>query len=77
MPTEIHFAGGDEPLRVDEEPSQVYEAWNAAQGLPFRVTIRAGRVDVYVNPAMVTFWLAWAPPPEFRVPLSRPPSRSG
>ena len=77
MPTEIHFASENKPLRVDEEPNQVFDAWNAAHGLPFRLTTVGGRVDVYVNPTTVTFWLAWAPAESRENRYARPPSRSG
>ena len=76
MPTEIHFASEDKPLRVDEEPSQVFDAWNAAHGLPFRLTTADSRADVYVNPATVTCWLAWGCVPVPEHP-PQPPSRSG
>jgi hypothetical protein len=57
MPTEIYFAGENVRVTVDEAPSQVAEAFTSAQGLPFRLTARGGRGEVYVNPSTVAFWL--------------------
>lgn len=72
MPSDIHFAGDNKPLRVNEEPSEVFDAWNAAHGLPFRLTPGEGRAEVYVNPATVTFWIG-IERPEFPVPPPHPP----
>ena len=73
MPSDIHFASDDKPLRVNEEPSQVFDACNAAHGLPFRLTHAEGRAEVYVNPTTVTFWMGierpegpFPPPPHLR-----------
>lgn len=71
MPTEIHFTAENLTLRVDEEPAQVFEALNAAGGLPFRLSIGEGRGQVYVNPATIAFWRGWIPPPEHMPPPRR------
>jgi hypothetical protein len=57
MPTDIYFASENVCVKVDEEPSQVAEAFTSARGLPLRLTAPGGRRDVYVNPSMVAFWL--------------------
>ena len=49
--TDIYFAGENVRVTVDEEPGQVAEAFTSASGLPFRLTARGGRGDVYVNQA--------------------------
>ena len=58
MGTTIVFAAtrGDTPLtlHVDEETNGVYEAWVAAQGLPFQLTHQDERV--WVNPAAVAYF---------------------
>jgi hypothetical protein len=75
IPTEIQFTAENLTLRVDEEPSQVYEALSAAGGLPFRLSIGEGRGEVHVNTPTVAFWHGWVPPPE-RMPPPRPPSHN-
>jgi hypothetical protein len=62
VPTEIYFAGSDTSVRVDDGPDQVLDAFTAAGGLPFRLTAYGGFEDIYVNPATVSYWRAWAPP---------------
>jgi hypothetical protein len=64
MPTDIYFAGENVRLRVDEEPSQVAEAFASGGGLPFRLTGQGDRGEVYINPAMVAFWSATESSPE-------------
>ena len=56
MPTDIYFAGENLRVKVDEDPSQVAEAFAAAHGLPFRLTGQNGEGEVYINPAAVAFW---------------------
>ena len=59
MPTLIVFAGGggevELNLAVQEEPSKVLDALNAAQGAPFRLTDRKGR-KIWVNPQNIAYW---------------------
>jgi hypothetical protein len=51
-------------VRVEDEPLDVLEALNAARGSPFRLT-NHGRVrEVYVNPAVVAFWISGTEPPQ-------------
>lgn len=66
MPTYIYFAGQDVRVQVDEDPTQVAEAFAAARGLPFRLTGHDRQSVVYVNPLTVAFWSAAepSPPPE-------------
>jgi hypothetical protein len=75
MPTDIYFAGENVRVKVDEEPSQVAEAFASAQGLPFRLTVQGGHRDVYVNPSTVAFWLVTESRQELEPPL-RPPEES-
>jgi hypothetical protein len=56
VPTDIYFAGGNVRVQVDEDPGEVAEAFNSAQGLPFRLTGYGRHGEVYINPAMVAFW---------------------
>jgi hypothetical protein len=58
MPTDIYFAGAGVHVKVDEDPSQVAEAFTSAAGLPFRLTGQDQRREVYINPATVAFWSA-------------------
>lgn len=58
VPTDIYFATENVRVAVDEDPSQVAEAFTSAHGLPFRLTGQGGRGEVYINPAMVAFWSA-------------------
>ena len=76
MPTDIYFAGENVRVKVDEDPSQVAEALMSAGGLPFRLTGHGHRGEVYINPAMVAFWLASESSPEPEAPQDspRPPS---
>jgi hypothetical protein len=66
MPSYIYFAGENVRVQVDEDPSQVAEAFAAARGLPFRLTGQDHHSTVYVNPLTVAFWSAAEPslPPE-------------
>ena len=64
VPTDIYFAEGNVRVEVDEDPSQVAEAFSSAGGLPFRLTGKGRGGEVYVNPAMVAFWSASEPRPE-------------
>lgn len=66
MTTYIYFAGENVRVQVDEDPSQVAEAFAAARGLPFRLTGQGRQSAVYVNPLTVAFWSAAepSPPPE-------------
>jgi hypothetical protein len=73
MPTDIYFGTENVSIRIDEDPNQVFDAWTAAQGLPFRLSESPGRWEVYVNPAMVAFWRAWTPRQEFETPPPHPP----
>jgi hypothetical protein len=68
VPTDIYFAGDHVRIQVDEDPSQVAEAFNSAQGLPFRLTSQGRRGEVYINPAMVAFWSDSEPGPEPELP---------
>jgi hypothetical protein len=58
MGSTIYFAAGQGEawlsLRVDEDVNGVFEAWTAAQGLPFALT--DGGDKVCVNPATVAHW---------------------
>jgi hypothetical protein len=57
MATKIYFSGNDVAVTVEEEPSQVQDAWaRAGTDQPFRLTRRQGGNDVWVNPATVAFW---------------------
>jgi hypothetical protein len=73
MPTYISFAGENVRVQVDEDPSQVAEAFAAARGLPFRLTRQDRQSAVYVNPLTVAFWSAAEPSPPPEVP--REPSQ--
>ena len=66
MSTYIYFAGENVRVQVDEDPTQVAEAFAAARGLPFRLTGQDLQSAVYVNPLTVAFWSAAGPnaPPE-------------
>ena len=66
MPTYIYFAGENVHVQVNEDPSQVAEAFAAARGLPFQLTGQDHQSAVYVNPLTVAFWSAAepSPPPE-------------
>lgn len=68
VPTDIYFAGENVRIRVDEEPSQVAEAFTSAGGLPFRLTSPGDQSEVYVNPAMMAFWSASESNPEPEAP---------
>ena len=72
MPTEICFAGENVRVTVDEEPGQVAEAFTSAHGLPFRLTARDGRGEVYVNPATVAFWFVSERPDKSEHPPEAP-----
>lgn len=74
MPTDIYFAGANVRVRVDQDPSQVAEAFTSAGGLPFCLTGQDRRGDVYVNPATVAFWSAADSNPEPETPEDSPPA---
>jgi hypothetical protein len=64
MPTDIFFAAESVRVKVDEDPSQVAEAFTSAGGLPLRLTGQGQRGEVYVNPATVAYWSASESIPE-------------
>lgn len=64
MPTYIYFAGAGVHVEVDEDPSQVADAFTSAAGLPFRLIGHGQRGEVYINPATVAFWSASESSPE-------------
>jgi hypothetical protein len=64
VPTDIYFPGDSVPLRVDQDPSEVAEAFGSARGLPFRLTCQGGITEVYINPGAVVLWSAAASVPE-------------
>jgi hypothetical protein len=68
VPTDIYFAGHDVYVKVDEDPSQVAEAFNSAHGLPFRLTSQGRGGEVYINPGAVAFWWAAEASPESEAP---------
>ena len=76
VPTDIYFAAENVRVKVDEDPSQVAEAFTSAEGLPFRLTTQGRQDGVYVNPATVAFWAASEPElqPE-REELPPPPTK--
>jgi hypothetical protein len=76
MPTYIHFAGAGVHVKVDEDPSQVADAFTSGGGLPFRLTGQDQRGEVYINPATVAFWSAAESSPESVVPQDASPSPS-
>jgi hypothetical protein len=73
MPTYIYFAGAGVPVKVDEDPSHVAEAFASAGGLPFRLTSQDQHGEVYINPANVAFWSASESMPEPEGPRESPP----
>lgn len=77
MPTYIYFAGENVRVQVQEDPSQVAEAFAAARGLPFRLTDQDRQKAVYVNPLTVAFWSAaeLSPPPEAPQERAQPTKR--
>jgi hypothetical protein len=76
MPTYIYFAGAGVHLKVDEDPSDVADAFRAAGGLPFRLTGQDQRGEVYINPATVAFWSASESNPDPVAPQdTSPPTR--
>jgi hypothetical protein len=72
--TDIYFAGENVRVTVAEDPAQVAEALESANGFPFRLTGR-GDDEVYVNPATVAFWTAAGPSPEPEPPPEPPPTQ--
>ena len=76
MPTYIYFAGAGVHVKVDEDPSQVAEAFTSAGGLPFRLTAQDQRGEVYINPATVAFWSASEATPAPGAPQDSPPPTS-
>lgn len=77
MATYVYFAGAGVYLQVDEDPSQVADAFTSAGGLPFRLTVKDQHGEVYINPAMVAFWSASESSPEPVAPRDSPPTREG
>ena len=75
MPTHIYFAGAGVHVQVNEEPSQVSEAFASAGGLPFRLTSQDEHGEVFINPATVAFWSASESIPEPESPPDAPPRR--
>jgi hypothetical protein len=75
MPTYIYFAGSGVHVKVDEDPSDVAEAFTSAGGLPFRLTSQSRHGEVYINPANVAFWSASESMPEPEAPQESPPPR--
>ncbi|HET6866477.1 MAG TPA: hypothetical protein VFH80_11225 [Solirubrobacteraceae bacterium] len=73
MPTYIYFAGAGVYIKVDEDPSQVSDAFLSAGGLPFRLTGQDHRDEVYINPATVAFWSASESSPEPGASQGSPP----
>jgi hypothetical protein len=76
MPTDIYFAGENVRVQVDEDPSQVAEAFTSAGGLPFPLTKQGHRGTVYINPVVVAFWSAAESSPEPEAPEDSPPPTS-
>jgi len=76
MPTYIYFAGAGVPVKVDEDPSHVADAFTSAGGLPFRLTGQDQRGEVYINPATVAFWSASESSPDPGLPQESSPPRS-
>jgi hypothetical protein len=76
VPTDIYFAGENVRVKVEEDPSQVAEAFASADGLPFRLTGQGDRGEVYINPAMMTFWSASDSGPEPGAGQDSPPATS-
>ena len=76
MPTDIYFAGENVRIKVDEDPSQVAEAFTSAGGLPFCLSSQGHR-EVYINHAMVAFWSASEASAEAEAPKNSPPPTSG
>jgi len=76
VPTDIYFAGDNVRVSVDEDPSQVAEAFTSADGLPFCLTGQGARGEVYINPATVAFWSASDSSPEPGAPQDSPPKRT-
>lgn len=56
MPTDIYFVSAGVRITVDQDPSEVADAFTSAGGLPVRLTGEDQRDEVYVNPATVAFW---------------------
>lgn len=75
MPTYIYFAGAGLHVQVDEEPSQVAEAFASAGGLPFQLTSQGRDGEVFINPATVAFWSASESTSEPEAPPDTPPRR--
>ena len=76
MPTDIYFAGESVRVQVEEDPSQVAEAFTSAGGFPFRLTGHGRRREVYVNPATVAFWSESDSGSEPGSPENAPPATS-
>ena len=56
MPTDIYFVSAGVRITVDQDPSEVADAFTSAGGLPVRLTGEEQRDEVYVNPTTVAFW---------------------
>ena len=72
MPTDIYFAAENVAVRVDEDPSQVAEAFSSADGRPVLLTREGGRGEVYVNTGTVAFWGPSEPGPDKERPEDSP-----
>jgi hypothetical protein len=77
MPTSIYFAGAGVYIKVDENPTDVAEAFTSAGGLPFRLTAQDQSGEVYINPATVAFWSASESSPQPEAPRDSPPPARG
>jgi len=75
VPTDIYFAGDRLSVVVDEDPSQVAEAFTSADGRPFRLTAYGAQGEVYVNPDVVAFWSTSESIPPAEPAPDSPPNR--
>lgn len=75
MSTDIYFAGDSVPVRVDDDPGQVAQAFASAEGGPLRLSCRGGSAEVYINPGTVAFWSVAQPDPESETPEESPGQR--
>jgi hypothetical protein len=73
--TDIYFAGENVRVTVTEDPAQVAEAFESANGFPFRLTGH-GDGEVYVNPTTVAFWNASGTSPEPEPPPEPPQAKA-
>lgn len=72
MSTDIYFAGESVRLTVDEDPTEVTQAFVSAEGRPLRLTGPGG--EVYINPATMAFWSAGEANPQPETRKSRQPT---